>query len=233
MKFDKRGFLFLALAVSLALNGPLVCYAGDLKNPDGSLSDTKDAAAWEEEYTDTDTEKGTVSFRGKVFEGFCGEVTVHFTRLAGGRSFDVTLNQAGDYMKNLSLTGETYSVTGVTAISGLREYDCYAEPVVVEVTANGVSVCNVYVSPGSVRKFPEETEGQTTRPAAETKTEESGKPMKPEGQAEPEEQAEPPTPEETLEEGQHQGGRPVLGNLGMVLFLICAGSLIYIQKREK
>lgn len=226
MKRTKKGFLFPCLIVSLALNGAIVCHAGTFGKPAGSPADIKDAAAWEEEYTDTDTEKGTLAVRGEVFEGFHGEVTVHFTGLVGGRSFEVRLNQDGDYMANLSLTGERYRVTGVTAISELREYDCYAETETVEVTADSVAVCNVYVMPGSVRKFPEETQVQPAGVSEEIKTEET------EEQAEPEEQTEPALPEDIPDRGE-QGKIPILGMLGMVLILICTGSLIYIQKREK
>lgn len=226
MKRNKKGFLFPCLIVSLALNSAIVCHAATLGNPAGSSADIKNVAAWEEEYTDTDTEKGTLAVRGEVFEGFHGEVTVHFTGLVGGRSFEVRLNQDGDYMANLSLTGDTYHVSGVTAISELREYDCYAEPETVEVTADSVTVCNVYVMPCSVQKFPEDTQVQPAGASEGTKTEE------PEEQAEPEEQTEPVVPEDAPGRGE-QGKIPILGILGMVLILICTGSLIYIRKREK
>lgn len=228
MKRNKKGFLFPCLIVSLALNSAIVCHAATLGNPAGSSADIKNVAAWEEEYTDTDTEKGTLAVRGEVFEGFHGEVTVHFTGLVGGRSFEVRLNQDGDYMANLSLTGDTYHVSGVTAISELREYDCYAETETetVEVTADSVTVCNVYVMPCSVQKFPEDTQVQPAGASEGTKTEE------PEEQAEPEEQTEPVVPEDAPGRGE-QGKIPILGILGMVLILICTGSLIYIRKREK
>lgn len=219
MKCDRRFGLFVCLLLILMMNGTLVCRAD-------SPADAEGAAAWEEEYTDTDTEKGTLAVRGWVFEGFHGEVTVSFMGLAGGRTFSVILDGAGDYMKNLSLTGERYRVTGVTAISELREYDCYAEPETVEVTADSVSVCNVYVMPGSVRKFPEETQVQPAEAPEGTKTEE------PEEQAKPEAQTEPAIPEDIPGRGE-QGKIPILGILGMVLILICTGSLIYIQKQEK
>ena len=226
MKRNKKGFLFPCLIVSLALNSAIVCRAATLGNPAGSSADIKNVAAWEEEYTDTDTEKGTLAVRGEVFEGFHGEVTVHFTGFVGGRSFEVRLNQDGVYMANLSLTGDTYHVSGVTAISELREYDCYAEPETVEVTADSVTVCNVYVMPCSVRKFPEDTQVQPAGASEETKTEE------PEEQVEPEEQTEPVVPEDAPGRGE-QGKIPILGILAMVLILICIGSLIYIRKREK
>lgn len=214
MKHDKRRGLLLCLAVNLIFSGSVVCRAD-------SPAGTEAAAAWEEDYTDTNTEKGTLAVRGEVFEGFQGQVTVCFEGLEGGRTFAVTLDKARDYMKNLSLTGETYRVADVTALSGLREYDCHVQPVTVEVQADEISILRISVTPNSVRKFPEETEPEWTEPVAETKT------------AEPEEQTEPAIPEETPDDTQHQGGVPILGILGLALGLACAGSLIYIQKREK
>ena len=89
-----------------------------------------------------------------------------------------------------------------------------------EVTADSVTVCNVYVMPCSVRKFPEDTQVQPAGASEETKTEE------------PEEQTEPVVPEDAPGRGE-QGKIPILGILAMVLILICTGSLIYIRKREK
>lgn len=224
MKHDKKGFIFLCLIGSLVLNGTSVCYASNPVDHGESQTGANGAAAWEEDYTDTDTEKGMLAVRGEVFEGFHGEVMICFMGVIGGRRFDVILDKAGDYMTNLSLTGETYKVTGVTAISELRGYDCYADPVTVEITAGAVSACNVYVS---VQKFPEEKQVQQTEPAVGSKAAE------PKAQTGTEEQAEQAVLEETTGEKQHQDKMPILGVLGLALILVCVGSLICIQKREK
>ena len=145
MKHRSKWSFFSSLALSLILGISGVCHAD-------SLAGAKEETMWGEEYTDTDTGKGMLAVRCQVFQGFQGAVTIHFTGLAGGRTFTVSLDKDGDYIANLSLAGEQYKVTGVTAISELREYDCHVEPNTVCVEAGRISICKVFVKPGSIQK---------------------------------------------------------------------------------
>lgn len=223
MKHNLKWSLLPSLALSLILGISGVCHA------DG-LAGAKEETMWDEEYTDTDTKKGTLAVRCQVFQGFQGEVTIHFTGMVGGRTFTVSLDKDRDYIANISLQGEQYKVTEVTAMSGLREYDCRAEPDFFAVEPDSVLICKVFVNPDSVRRFPEETEVRIADQVVETEI--SGL----EERTEPavsEEQTEPTVSERPVNHERNQGRIPVLGVLGMVLILICAGSLFYLNKRER
>ena len=96
MKHRSKWSFFSSLALSLILGISGVCHAD-------SLAGAKEETMWGEEYTDTDTGKGMLAVRCQVFQGFQGAVTIHFTGLAGGRTFTVSLDKDGDYIANLSL----------------------------------------------------------------------------------------------------------------------------------
>lgn len=219
MKHNLKGCLLPSIALSLILGISGVCYA------DG-LPGTKGETMWDEEYTDTDTKKGTLAVRCQVFQGFQGEVTIHFTGMAGGRAFTVSLDKDRDYIANISLQREQYKVTGVTAMSGLREYDCHADLDIFAVEPDSVFICKVFVNPDSVRRFPEETEVRMADQVVETERfglEEGTEAAVSEEQTEP-----------TVSESPVNHDRiPVSGVLGMALILICAGSLFYLNKRER
>ena len=208
----KWSFPALALSLTLGISG--VCYAG-------GLAETEGENTWDEEYTDTDTEKGTLAVRCQVFQGFQGEVSIHFTGMTGGRTYTATLDKDLDYIANISLAGGQYKVTGAAAVSGLREYGCHAKPDSFTVEPDSVFVCKVFVNPDSVRKFPEETEIQMTNQAVEIEM------------PGPEEEIEAAVPEEPVHHGMNRGWIPVSGIFGLALILICAGSLFYLKKREK
>lgn len=217
MKHKSKWSFVLSLALSLVLGISGVCYADGLVGAKGETM-------WDEEYTDTDTGKGTLAVRCQVFQGFQGAVTIYFTGLTGGRAFTVSLDKDVGYIANLSLAGERYKVTGVTAISELREYDCHVEPDTVCVEAGRISICKVFVNPGSVQKFPEETETLMTEQAEKQEIIERKK---------QEEQIKPDVEEEMLRTEPDRRQIPVLGILGMALILICAGSLFYLRKQDK
>ena len=217
MKHRSKWIFLPSLALSLILGISGVCYA------DG-LAEAKGETMWDEEYTDTDTGKGTLAVRCQVFQGFQGAVTIYFTGLTGGKAFTVSLDKDVGYIANLSLAGERYKVTGVTAISELREYDCHVEPDTVCVEAGRISICKVFGNPGSVQKFPEETETLMTEQAEKQEIIERKK---------QEEQIKPGVEEEMLRTEPDRRQIPVLGILGMALILICAGSLFYLRKQDK
>lgn len=223
MKHSLKWSLLPSLVLSLILGISGVCHAEN-------LSGTKEETMWDEEYTDTDTRKGMLAVRCPVFQGFQGEVTIHFTGMAGGRTFTVSLDKERDYIANISLPGEQYRVTGVTAMSGLREYDCHAEPDFFEVEPDSLIICKVFVNPDSVRRFPEETEVQMADQVVETEIPGLEDWTEP---AVSEEQAEPTVSERPVNNEGNRGRILVSAVLGMVLILICTGSLFYIRSREK
>lgn len=214
MKHKSKWSFVPSLALSLVLGISGVC------NADG-LVGAKGETMWDEEYTDTDTGKGMLAVRCQVFQGFQGAVTIYFTGLTGGRAFTVSLDKDVGYIANLSLAGERYKVTGVTAISELREYDCHVEPDTVCVEAGRISICKVFVNPGSIQKFPEETETLMTEQAEKQEIIERKK---------QEEQIKPAVEEEMLKTEPDRRQIPVLGILGMALILICAGKLVLFKK---
>lgn len=214
MKYNPKWIFFLSLVLVMVFNISGICYANQ-------LAGAEEVPAWEEEYTDTDSEKGILAVRCEAFQGFQGEVRVHFAGMTGGKTFIVTLDKDGDYLENLSLMREQYKVTSVTATSELREYDCHAEPEAVVVEANEISICKVFVNPDSIQRFPEETKKQQTNPTVETEM------------AEPEEKTEPAMPREPVKKESAQRKIPVSGILGIALILVCVGSLLYLHKREK
>lgn len=214
MKQNQKWSLFpyLLLIMTLSLTG--VCHAG-------SLGGTKDKITWDEEYTDTDTEKGTLAVRCEAFQGFKGEVTISLTGMTGGRTITIILDKDREYIANLTLGRETYQVTELTAMSESREYDCYAEPKSFTVENDTVTICKVTVNPGSVRTFPEETEFQLTEPASEPEI------------AGLETQTEPVSLREQTKRETNQRHIPILAVFGIVLIVVSAGSLIYLWNRKE
>ena len=80
------------------------------------------------------------------------------------------------------------------------------------------------MNPGSIQKFPEETETLMTEQAEKQEIIERKK---------QEEQIKPAVEEEMLKTEPDRRQIPVLGILGMALILICAGSLFYLRKQDK
>ena len=217
MKHSLKWSLLPSLVLSLILGISGVCHAEN-------LSGTKEETMWDEEYTDTDTRKGMLAVRFHFKEIRLRMTIIFPTGLTGGKAFTVSLDKDVGYIANLSLAGERYKVTGVTAISELREYDCHVEPDTVCVEAGRISICKVFVNPGSVQKFPEETETLMTEQAEKQEIIERKK---------QEEQIKPDVEEEMLRTEPDRRQIPVLGILGMALILICAGSLFYLRKQDK
>lgn len=58
---------------------------------------------WEEEYTDTDSRRGTLSIRCETFQGFHGRIKLHIRNMVGGWERSATLTEKGGYAVNLSL----------------------------------------------------------------------------------------------------------------------------------
>ena len=177
--------------------------------------------AYDEEYTDTDTSKGTLAVRGLVFQGFHGEITVTLIREGGVQGFRSKMTAEGNFMDNLMLGPGDYHVISIEARSGAREYECTAEPEPVKVEAGKTALCRISVTPDSVRRFPEEEETERTKIREET--EETTLP--------------PETTEAEIRESlpgkrKIRGGVPILAITGILGIVVCAGCLIYIRKKE-
>lgn len=117
---------------------------------------------WEEEFTDTDTRRGILAVRGEVFQGFGGRVRVVVKEMEGGRETVILLAGEEGYMANQELRPGRYQVVAVEADSDGRKFDCHVEAEEMEVDTDRVTMCRVFVDPGSVYQVTyEETEIET------------------------------------------------------------------------
>ena len=80
------------------------------------------------------------------------------------------------------------------------------------------------MKPGSIQKFPEETETQITEQAEKQEIAERKKQT---------EQIKPAVEKEMFKTEPDWRNIPVLGIIGTVLILSCACSLFYLRKRDK
>ena len=115
-------------------------------------------ADWEEEFTDTDTRRGILAVRSEVFQGFGGRVWIVVKEMEGGRETAISLTGESDYMANRELRPGKYQVVSVEADSDGRKFDCLVEPEEMDVDTDGVTLCRVFVRPGSVYQVTYEAE---------------------------------------------------------------------------
>ena len=115
-------------------------------------------ADWEEEFTDTDTRRGILAVRSEVFQGFGGRVRIVVKEMEGGRETAISLTGESDYMANRELRPGKYQVVSVEADSDGRKFDCLVEPEEMDVDTDGVTLCRVFVRPGSVYQVTYEAE---------------------------------------------------------------------------
>ena len=115
-------------------------------------------ADWEEEFTDTDTRRGILAVRSEVFQGFGGQVRIVVKEMEGGRETAISLTGESDYMANRELRPGRYQVVSVEADSDGRKFDCHVEPGEMDVDTDGVTLCRVFVRPGSVYQVTYEAE---------------------------------------------------------------------------
>lgn len=111
---------------------------------------------WEEEYTDTDTRRGTISVRGEVFQGFHGTIGLQIRNVAGGWVKSVTLTEGGGYAVNLSLPVGAYGIAEMKAETEGRKFQCQADQTEMEIGEGTIILCRITVAPDSVYRLPYE-----------------------------------------------------------------------------
>lgn len=179
---------------------------------------------WAEEYTDTDSRRGTLSVRCQVFQGFHGAVELHIRNMAGDWERDVALTEKGGYALNLSLPVGAYRIEETRAQTDGRKYRCQTDQTEVAVDDGTIVMCQITVSPDSVYHLPYENDSLTDSPSARS----AGSGQK---------SAEPP---ETIGEEKKQESElrvrwkvQSLWFLGISGAALCLGGLCYMIKRRK
>lgn len=119
---------------------------------------------WQEEYTDTDTRKGTLAVRAGTFEGFGGEV-LFALETEGGARLPYRMGEGQAYILNLSLTPGLYKLCELRAEHDGRKYRCDSAQKEFQIEDGQVTACQVEVFPDSRMVFPEET-GASQKPAS-------------------------------------------------------------------
>ena len=161
----KIGVMGLAVGLCVGFISPADCFASELvsrmEQGDRQVEITENGnmeAEWDEECTDTDTRKGILAVRSEIFQGFGGRVRIVVKEMEGGRETVISLAGESDYMANRELRPGMYQVAAVEADSDGRKFDCHVEPEDMDVDTDGVTLCRVFVRPGSVYRVTYEAE---------------------------------------------------------------------------
>lgn len=125
---------------------------------------------WEENYTDTDSEKGILAVRCQAFQGFQGIVSASVVQSGSGRAYSVLLEPDNGYTQNLELPVGNYYLNSIEAVSENRLFACINQPEEFFIGINEVSVCRILVEPDSRILFPEEDVVATPPETDQTET---------------------------------------------------------------
>lgn len=117
--------------------------------------DSLETASWEEEYTDTDRRRGILAIRLDAFQGFQGNVYMGIRRVSGNRQWEIVLDEETHYMYNLELPVGEYELIYLKSDSTGREFKCQVETDMFEVEEEGISLCEIHISPESIYKIPD------------------------------------------------------------------------------
>lgn len=200
---------------------------------------TQTENVWEENYTDTSSEKGMLAVRCQVFQGFQG--TVHATLIQGesGRAYSILLEPDNGYIQNLELPVGDYCLSSVEAVSENRRFACTSQSEEFSVEIDEVAVCRIAVEPSSRILFPEEPAVATPPEADQSETEQAACPDTEQIESVPEVKAsmageaerEEALPElsEDIENQEKTGILLIPGLLGMAGF---TAWLIWLWKRR-
>lgn len=145
-------WLGLGLIAALTFFMPGISYAGVAEENSGCLS----LESWEEEYTDTDTGRGTLAVRCETFKGFHGTIELRIQGLIGGREFTASLTEEGGYRINLTLPVESYVVRELKAVSDRWNYACQAEQTELDIVTGATSLLKVRVTANGILTLPDE-----------------------------------------------------------------------------
>lgn len=161
MKRRKAAGICIAIALLVAAlwTGTIFAAGGDAFAGEGEVP----GAGWEEEYTDTDTRRGTLSIRCQTFQGFHGIVELCIRMMDGGGEKRVTLTEDGGYALNLSLPEGLYQITAAEAQTDGRQYGSQIRETQFGVLTGKIVMCQVSITPDSVYQFPyEESDREDT-----------------------------------------------------------------------
>ena len=137
---------------------------------------TQTETAWEENYTDTSSEKGLLAVRCQAFQGFRGTVHASVIQVESGRAYSILLEPDNGYIQNLELPVGNYRLNSVEAVSENRRFACTSQSEEVSVEMDEVAVCRIAVEPSSRILFPEEPAVATPPEADQTETEQAACP---------------------------------------------------------
>lgn len=187
------------------------------------------ATGWEEEYTDTDSRRGTLSVRCETFQGFHGTIELHMRNMAGGWKRSATLTEKDGYAVNLSLPAGAYEIDRLEAQTDGRKFRCQADRTEVEIEDERIIMCRITITPESVYRLPYEDSGEAatsgTPAAAATRSPDNER-----GNTEESELA----GEETNQETELRGSIRVspLWIFGILGVTLCLYELYYVIKRK-
>ena len=136
---------------------------------------TQTEEAWEENYTDTSSEKGMLAIRCQAFQGFRGTVHVSVIQVESGRAYSVLLEPENGYIQNLELPAGDYYLSSIKAVSENRRFACTSQLEGFSVEMDAVAVCRIAVEPSGRILFPEET-AATPPEADQPETEQAARP---------------------------------------------------------
>lgn len=187
------------------------------------------ATRWEQEYTDTDSRRGTLSVRCETFQGFHGTIELHMQNMAGGWKRSATLTEKDGYAVNLSLPVGTYKIERFEAETDGRKFQCQADRTEVEIEDERIIMCQITITPESVYRLPYEdsAEAATSGMPVAVATHSAGNER---GNTEVSELS----GEETNQEMELQGSISVspLWILGILGATLCLYELYYVIKRK-
>lgn len=227
MKIWIRGWIGAAVLALVLLPGEALAGGSSVQAQQAWVN--TGATGWEEEYTDTDSRRGTLSIRCETFQGFHGTIELHMRNMAGGWRRSAALTEKDGYAVNLSLPVGTYEIERLEAQTDGRKFRCQTDRTEVEIEDERIIVCRITITPGSVYRLPYEdsAEAATSGTPSATATRSAGNEQ---GNTEVSELS----GEEMNQETEVQGSISVspLWILGILGATLCLYELYYVIKRK-
>ena len=200
---------------------------------------TQTETAWEENYTDTSSEKGMLAVRCQTFQGFQGTVHASVIQEESGRAYSVLLEPENGYIQNLELPAGDYCLSSIEAVSENRQFACTSQSEEFSVEMDEVVVCRIAVEPSGRIPFPEEPAVATPPEADQSETEQAARPDTKQIESIPEVEASmagETEREEVLpklsEDMENQGKARILLISGLMGMVALSAWLIWLWKRR-
>lgn len=137
---------------------------------------TQTENVWEENYTDTSSEKGLLAVRCQAFQGFQGTVHATLIQAESGKAYSALLEPENGYIQNLELPAGDYCLSSIEAVSENRRFACTSQSEGFSIEVDEVAVCRIAVEPSSRIQFPEEPAVATPPEADQSETEQAARP---------------------------------------------------------